>query len=126
MKTLPFGKLPTRSFFNIVAANAVPNPAAVYSLLQRSLQKSGPNELVHDLLKVCGFTWAPLVPSELDVAVAAVADALAADVCTPPATSPPDSRHFAVEPGELADTNQETPFVAAGSDTNGDGAGGLW
>lgn len=81
MHVLPYGTLPTRSYFAL-AARHEPGASSKFSLMQDSLRRHGPNQLVLQMLQACGFTWAPLVGCGcgqtpcLCTDVAAVADAL--------------------------------------------------
>lgn len=95
---------------------------ALLDVMRASLRAHGPNQGLLEVLRAVGFTWAPPPGAdELDLDVARVAEALAADVRTP-AVPPPDSRHGAGEPGAgpaLRRGRQTAPV------TNGGAAGVL-
>lgn len=94
MKTIAYGSLPTASALHPAASAAGVSTGGLIRVMQASLRKHGPNDGLRELLRAVGFDWAPQSPSELELDVAAVADAL-----NSPAVPPPDSRHGAVEPG---------------------------
>lgn len=94
MLTLSYGALPVASMLHPRAHAMGVGTAGVLSLMRASLRVHGPNDGLLALLNAFGFTWAPQIVTDLDLDVAAVADAL-----NSPAAPPPDSRHGAVEPG---------------------------
>lgn len=94
MTTIPYGLLPTPSMLHPRAVAAGVGTSSLLAVMRESLKRHGPNDGLHAVLRAVGFTWAAPSVSDLEVDVAAVADAL-----NSPAAPPPDSRHGAAEPG---------------------------
>lgn len=77
-RLLKHGTLPTLSFLTIACAELSPrtSPRELLDVMQRHLRANGPTEELHALLRSVGFTWSEPEVSELDLDVAAVAEAL--------------------------------------------------
>lgn len=78
MRLLKHGTLPTLSFLTIACAELSPrtSPRELLNVMRRSLDANGPTEELRALLRSVGFDWQPEDVSELDLDVAAVAEAL--------------------------------------------------
>jgi hypothetical protein len=117
MISLPFGTLPTRSGLATLGDTQGVNPDSLMRLMRALLKRDGASEGLHQLLRAVGFTWGPApTVTDLELDVAAVAEALAADVCTSLAPSSSDQQHGAAK----SEASQHP------ASTTGDVAGGLW
>lgn len=101
MVTIPFGYLPTRAGLATLGDLQGVSVDSLMRVMRASLQRHGPNEGLRELLRAVGFDWAPQSVTDLELDVAAVADALSS------AAPSPVAQHSAAQSGAGA-----SPFVS--------------
>lgn len=83
MITLAFGTLPTTSFLSLHASITGSEAREVLDVMRRSLARFGANETLRQMLLAYGFQWSAAPgASDLDLDVAAVAEALGGEAET--------------------------------------------
>lgn len=81
LAVIAFGSLPTKRALCLLARLSDTEASEVLAVMRRSLARFGANETLRAMLAAYGFGWSAPAVSELDLDVAAVADALSSQVC---------------------------------------------